>query len=118
MAEDFYSFDPTRGVRITRKQLLDAVVSPKYLVKAMDFPPFFIHVYGSTAIVEGTNTSQATWDGEDFSGSFTWFDVFEKRNGRWIWIVSQSSKADDKIVAEIHCDKVICASSHPGFSLK
>jgi hypothetical protein len=118
MAEDFYSFDPTRGVRITKKQLLDAVVSPKYVVKSMDFPPFFIHVYGSTAIVEGTNTLQATWDGEDFSGSFTWFDVFEKRNGRWIWIVSQSSKADDKIVAEIHCDKAICASSHSGFSLK
>jgi hypothetical protein len=44
--------------------------------------------------------------------------VFEKRNGRWIWIVSESSKADDRIVAEIHCEKSVCATSHPGFSLK
>jgi hypothetical protein len=118
MAEDFYSFNPTRGVRMTKKQLLDGVASPKYVVKSMDFPPFFIHIYGSTAIVEGTNTSTATWEGQDLSGSFVWFDVFEKRHGHWIWIVSQSSKADDKIVAEVHCDKSICMTSHPGFSLK
>lgn len=118
MADDFYSFNPTHGVRGTKKQLLDAIASPKYVVTSMDFPPFFIHVYGSTAIAEGTNTSTATWDGQDAGGSFVWFDVFEKRNGRWIWIVSQSSKADDKIAAEIHCDKSICAAGHPGFSLK
>ncbi|HSZ08657.1 MAG TPA: nuclear transport factor 2 family protein [Steroidobacteraceae bacterium] len=118
MAADFYSFNPTRGVRITKKQLLDAVASPKYVVTSMDFPPFFIHVYGSTAIAEGTNTSTATWDGQNAGGSFVWFDVFEKRNGRWIWIVSQSSKADEKIAADIHCEKFICTTSHPGFSLK
>jgi ketosteroid isomerase-like protein len=118
MADDFYSFNPTHGVRSTKNQLLDAISSPKYVVTSMDFPPFFIHVYGSTAIAEGTNTSTATWDGQDVGGSFVWFDVFEKRNGRWIWIVSQSSKADDKIAAEIHCDKSICATGHPGFSLK
>jgi ketosteroid isomerase-like protein len=118
MADDFYSFDPTTGVRSTKKQLLDAVSSPKYVVTSMNFPPFFIHVYGSTAIAEGTNTSTATWDGQNAGGSFVWFDVFEKRNGRWIWIVSQSSKADEKIAAKISCDKSICATSHPGFSLK
>jgi ketosteroid isomerase-like protein len=118
MADDFYSFNPTHGFRRTKKQLLDAIASPKYVVTSMDFPPFFVHVYGSTAVVEGTNTSKATWDGQDAGGSFVWFDVFEKRNGRWSWIVSQSSKADDKIVAEINCDKSICATSHPGFSLK
>src|ERR1700733_11534992 len=64
------------------------------------------------------NTSTATWDGQNAGGSFVWFDVFEKRNGRWMWIVSQSSKADLKIAAKISCDKSICATSHPGFSLK
>ena len=118
MADDFYSFNPTNGVRRSKKQLLAAIASRKYTVTSMEFPPFFIHVYGSTAIVEGTNTSLATWDGQDAGGSFVWFDVFEKRNGRWIWIVSQSSKADDKIASNIRCDKSICAASHPGFSLK
>lgn len=118
MADDFYSFDPTSGVRSTKKQLLDAVASPKYVVTSMNFPPFFIHVYGSTAIAEGTNASTATWAGQNAGGSLVWFDVFEKRNGRWIWIISQSSKADEKIAAQIRCDKSICATSHPGFSLK
>jgi hypothetical protein len=118
MADDFYSFNSANGVRSTKKQLLNAIRSPKYVVTSMDFPPFFIHVYGSTAIAEGTNTSTATWDGQNAGGSFVWFDVFEKRNGRWMWIVSQSSKADEKIADKIRCDKSICATSHPGFSVK
>ena len=118
MADDFYAFDSANGVRSTKRQVLDAVTSPKYVVTSMEFPPFFIHVYGSTAIAEGTNTSTATWEGQDAGGSFVWFDVFEKRNGRWIWIVSQSSRADDKIASNIRCDKSICATSHAGFSLK
>jgi len=99
MADDSYSFDPTNGVRSSKKQLLDAITSPKYVVKSMDFPPFFIHVHGSTAIAEGTNNPAVTWDGQDAGGSSVWFDIFERRNGRWTWIVSQSSKADEKIAA-------------------
>jgi hypothetical protein len=118
MADNFYSFNSANGVRSTKKQLLDAIRSPRYVVTSMDFPPFFIHVYGSTAIAEGTNTSTATWDGQNVGGSFVWFDVFEKRNGRWMWIVSQSSKADEKIADKIRCDKSICATEYPGFSLK
>jgi hypothetical protein len=59
MADDFYSFNPTHGFRRAKRQLLEAIASPKYVVTSMDFPPFFIHVYGSTAIVEGTNTSKS-----------------------------------------------------------
>ena len=75
MADDFYSFDPTSGVRSTKKQLLDAVASPKYVVTSMNFPPFFIHVYGSTAIAEGTNASTATWAGQNAGGSLVWFEI-------------------------------------------
>src|ERR1700722_2421756 len=44
MADDFYAFDSANGVRSTKRQVLDAVTSPKYVVTSMEFPPFFIHI--------------------------------------------------------------------------
>jgi hypothetical protein len=79
MSDDFYSFDPTDGSSVTRKQLLAFVESPDYLVSAMSFPPFLVRVFGSIAVVQGTNDAVASLRGKDESGSFVWFDVL--RNG-------------------------------------
>ena len=118
MSDDFYSFDPTSGVRLTKKELIAALQSPHYIASKMEFPPFFIRIYGSTAVVQGTNYELGSVNGKEFSGTYTWFDVFEKRDGRWVWIVSQSSKVDDKITAKTVClTGSWCTGTQPGFSL-
>ena len=118
MADDFYSFDPTTGVRLTKKELLDAIQSPHYVASKLEFPPFFIRIFGSTAVVQGTNYELGSVNQKRFSGTYAWFDVFEKRDGRWVWIVSQSSKVGDKITAKAVClTGSWCAGTHPGFSL-
>lgn len=84
----------------------------------MEFPPFFIRVFGSTAVVQGANYELGSVNEKEFSGTYAWFDVFEKRDGRWVWIVSQSSKADDKIPAKAVClTGSWCVGTQPGFSL-
>jgi regulatory protein YycI of two-component signal transduction system YycFG len=118
MSEDFYSFDPTTGVRLTKKELIAALQSPHYVASKMEFPPFFIRNFGSTAVVQGTNYELGSVNGKEFSGTYAWFDVFEKRDGRWVWIVSQSSKVDDKITAKTVClTGSWCTGTQPGFSL-
>jgi ketosteroid isomerase-like protein len=118
MADDFYAFDPTTGVRTTKAQLIHFIRGKDYVVTSVTFPPFFVRVFGSTAIVQGVNDSTASYKGEDDGGTFSWLDVFERRGDRWVWIFSQSSKVDDKITATIICDKTVCPTSQPGFSLK
>jgi regulatory protein YycI of two-component signal transduction system YycFG len=118
MSDDFYSFDPTTGVRLTKKELIAALQSPQYVASKMEFPPFFIRIFGSTAVAQGTNYELGSVNGKEFSGTYEWFDVFEKRDGRWVWIVSQSSKVDDKITAKAVClTGSWCAGTQQGFSL-
>ena len=118
MSDDFYSFDPTSGVRLTKKELIAALQSPQYVACKMEFPTFFIRIFGSTAVVQGTNYELGSINGKEFSGTYAWFDVFEKLDGRWVWIVSQSSKVDDKITAKAVClTGSWCAGTQQGFSL-
>ena len=118
MSDDFYSFDPTSGVRLTKKELIAALQSPQYVASKMEFPTFFIRIFGSTAVVQGTNYELGSINGKEFSGTYAWFDVFEKRDARWVWIVSQSGKVDDKITAKAVClTGSWCAGTQQGFSL-
>ncbi len=118
MSDDFYWFDLTNGSRANKADVLEGIKSPDYVVTAMNFPPFSIHIFGSTALVQGTNDAAGSFKGKPWSGTYVWFDVFEKRDGRWVWIVSQGSKVDQKVTDKALCDKPFCAANQPGFSVK
>jgi hypothetical protein len=118
MSDDFYWFDLTNGSRSNKVDILEGIKSPDYVVTAMNFPPFSIHIFGSTALVQGTNDAAGSYKGKAWSGTYVWFDVFEKQDGRWVWLVSQGSKVDEKVTNKVLCDKPFCATNQPGFSLK
>ena len=119
MAEDFRFTDPARrDSGATKEQMLKTIRSPRLVIASTDFRPFSIRVSGSTAIVEGVNTSTGTFAGKDISGAFAWVDVFEKRRGRWMWLFSQSGQVGDKISDKDPCSPATCPVMHPGFSLK
>jgi hypothetical protein len=119
MDEGFRFTDPARrDWGATKDQILMTVRSEKLVVATTDFRPFTIRIFGSTAIVEGVNSSTGTFDGRDIGGTFAWVDVFEKRDGRWIWLFSQSGFVGDKLSDKEPCQAPACPFSHPGFSLK
>jgi hypothetical protein len=51
-----------------------------------------VRIFGSTAIVTGTNTEKSMEHGKDSSGKYIWTDVFVKQEGRWRAVASQSAK--------------------------
>jgi hypothetical protein len=97
--------------------ILSLAASDKLVIQSMDFRPFTVRIFGSTAIVEGVNTGRAAFAGADVSGTFAWVDVFEKRDGRWIWLFSQSGKVGDKLADKEACSRPPCPAPQPGFSL-
>lgn len=101
----------------SKAQLLSLIGSGKLVIQSMEFRPFTIRVFGSTAIVEGVNSGRATFDGADVSGTFAWVDVFEKRDGRWTWLFSQSGKIGDKLSDKPACSRPPCPPLHPGFTV-
>jgi hypothetical protein len=117
-ADDFYSFNSTTGSRSTKAQAMADIKAMDAVVTDMTFPPFFIRIFGSTALVQGTNTQTALYKGKMIKGSYVWFDIFEKRNGHWMWIISESTEAGTKITDRVTCDQDFCARTQPGFSVK
>lgn len=117
MDEGFRFTDPSSPHGgASKTQLLGLIGTGKLVIQSMDFRPFTIRVFGATAIAEGVNTGKATFDGADVSGTFSWVDVFEKRDGRWIWLFSQSGKVGDRLSDKDPC-RAPCPSAYPGFSV-
>jgi hypothetical protein len=119
MDEGFRFTDPAGpDAGASREQILGLIMSGKLVVESMEFRPFTIQIFGSTAIVEGVNTGRATFGGKDVSGTFAWVDVFEKRDGHWIWLFSQSGKIGDPLSDKEACSRPPCPPVQPGFSVK
>jgi hypothetical protein len=51
-----------------------------------------VKVLGNVAVVQGGDTEKSTIGGKDTSGQWVWMDVFEKRDGKWLAVRSQSAK--------------------------
>jgi hypothetical protein len=118
MDERFRFTDPARrDWGASKDQILMTIRSEKLVVTSTTFRPFTVRVFGSTAIVEGVNSSTGTFDGRDIGGTFAWVDVFEKRDGRWVWLFSQSGFVGDKLSDKDPCDVASCPGLQPGFSL-
>jgi len=49
---DFYGFNPTSGSRYTRKDFRDSLLSKQPTVEVMNFPRFFVRMFGNTAVAK------------------------------------------------------------------
>ena len=119
MDKHFRFTDPTvHNLGASKEQMLKAIKSDKVAIISTVFQPFSIRIFGSTAILEGVNSSVGTVAGKDISGAFAWTDVFEKRQDRWMWLFSQSGKIGDRVSDKDTCKGEACSTLHAGFSLK
>ena len=54
--------------------------------------PMNVRLFGTVAIVTGSDVETSTEDGKDTSGKYIWTDVFVKQNGTWRAVSSQSTR--------------------------
>ncbi|MGH6875956.1 MAG: nuclear transport factor 2 family protein [Rhizomicrobium sp.] len=75
-----------------RAQMIADVKSGKSTASSMTNRDEHVRVMGDIAIVQGADDEKSMDHGKDTSGAYTWMDVFEKRDGKWVAIASQNSK--------------------------
>ncbi len=92
---DEYLFTDTDG-SVSNKAQDIAHLGANVVFTSFNLEDMKVHVYGTTALVTGRNTIQATSDGQDISGVYRFTDVFVKRDGRWQVVATQSSKVTKK----------------------
>jgi ketosteroid isomerase-like protein len=90
-ADDILDTDP--GGRLSDKaQDKKDLSSGDLKFESMELSDMTVHVYGNTAVVNGTNTLKGTYKGQDISGKYRFTDTWVKRNGKWQVVASQGTK--------------------------
>ena len=79
------------GNRSTKAEFLEDIKSGASKLTSFEFGPMDVKVLGTVAIVQGSDTEKSTTKGEDTTGKWVWMDVFEKRDGKWVAVRSQSA---------------------------
>jgi Domain of unknown function (DUF4440) len=87
--DDFFSYSGEPNKR-TKQDWIANSVSPKLVITQFRYSPFDIRIFGTTAIVQGSNDDDAKYEGKNISGTYTWLDVFVKREGRWKLIANET----------------------------
>jgi ketosteroid isomerase-like protein len=66
--------------------------SPGNSLDTIEMGPMKVRIFGSTAIVNGSDTEKSMDKGKDTSGKYVWMDVFVKQNGKWRAVASESTR--------------------------
>jgi hypothetical protein len=84
------------GRQSNKAKALAQVKDPTSKVTAIKNHDVVVRVFGNVAVVQGYDDETSVDKGKDSSGTYNWTDVFQKRDGRWVAIASQSTKVTAK----------------------
>lgn len=95
-AKEYTYIDPTGRV-FNKQQDIAEIISANYKPVAESvLSDISVDTYGNIAVVKGLNTTKATLNGKDISGTYRFVDVLIMRDGRWQCVSTQSSKLAKK----------------------
>jgi ketosteroid isomerase-like protein len=81
------------GVKSDKAQYIAFTKSGDNKYEAIEVGDMDVLVIGNIGIVQGSDTEKSTSKGKDTSGKYVWTDVFEKKNGKWQAVRSETTKA-------------------------
>jgi ketosteroid isomerase-like protein len=80
------------GKKATKQSMLADLKSGTQKLESFEFGPLDVKVLGNVGVVQGSDTEKSSVGGKDTSGHWVWMDVFEKRDGKWVAVRSQSAR--------------------------
>jgi hypothetical protein len=90
IADDWSGLGPD-GNKSTKAKFLSDVKTGATKLDSIEIGPMEVKVIGTVAVVQGSDTEKSSYKGKDTSGKWAWMDVFEKRDGKWRAVRSQSA---------------------------
>lgn len=81
---DDYVYVDEDGSLMGKAEEIDAVASGKVHFTTMQDGGMQVRLHGNTAVVTGRSTVAGSYEGESFSGNYSWIDTWVKQpDGRW-----------------------------------
>jgi ketosteroid isomerase-like protein len=96
VADTFYAVNPD-GSTQGKTQFIADLKSGKFKLESNELDDMKVHFANSdVAIVTYRSTDKGSYEGHDLTGQYRWLDIFAKRNGTWLLVVSQGTKIEKK----------------------
>jgi ketosteroid isomerase-like protein len=92
LAPEFVGIDPS-GRELSRAQVLAEQKSPERRIEVLRHDNIRVRMFGDCAVVFAVTVMKGTYQGNPFSGEFPYMRVWIKRQGRWLAVATQSSRA-------------------------
>lgn len=93
MAPDWHGQNGEK-LRVDRAEAIAVMTSPEMVVHSVRNHDVMVRVFGTVAVAQGAEDETSSYKGKDISGTYSWTDVFEQRDGKWVAVASQSTKLD------------------------
>ena len=93
LADDFMIVGSDGSIR-SKDQELAPIKSGDIKFESFTVEGVKVHVYGDTAVVTGVGTYKVTFKGRTASARERFFDVYQKRKGRWQVIASRQTEGE------------------------
>jgi ketosteroid isomerase-like protein len=95
LADGWIIIDQDGGI-IDRARFLGVIESGALTHEMMESDDTSVLIYGNTAIVTALTTTKGKFSGQAFTTQERATDVFVKRNGRWLCVLSQLTRFTKK----------------------
>lgn len=79
--------------RSTKQSFISDVANGKLVMKKFVLHDIHIRIFGKVAYLMAADDEISTYAGANNSGTYNWLDVWVKRNGRWVSVATQITKA-------------------------
>ncbi len=80
------------GKPLNKSEFMAMFKDGKVKMAAMKNHDVHVRMFGEMAVVQGADDEKSVETGKDSSGSYTWTDVFQRRDGHWVAVASQVTK--------------------------
>jgi ketosteroid isomerase-like protein len=95
LADDWIIIDAEGGI-IDKSRFQDVMRSGALTHELMESDDVRVRVYGDSSVVTGLTTTKGSFMGQDFSTRERATDLFVKRDGRWLCVLSQLTRFTKK----------------------
>jgi ketosteroid isomerase-like protein len=95
LADDWIIIDAEGGI-IDKSRFQDVIRSGALTHELMESDDVRVRVYGDSSVVTGLTTTKGSFMGQDFSTRERATDLFVKRDGRWLCVLSQLTRFTKK----------------------
>jgi ketosteroid isomerase-like protein len=94
LVADDWTIQSASGTMGTKTGFINDIKSGALVVRSFKLHDVHVRVLGDVAFVQAFDDEISSYNGKDNSGTYNWLDVWQKRQGHWVSLVTQLTRVE------------------------